>query len=334
MTFISGIMSSPASLTSPSKSSLAPPQLSPIHRIGNHLPNQKRSYLTPTKTCSPLAKRIRAEMATSPDMRRGLLVRQLLQRMPGITVTAVDNKESSIIEISEEDCSVVEIEHKPANLSQVCEDDLDVVEEHDNEKTDLVEIPEVVRDEEDCEEDVGLIEKPVILVEKNHEDLEDKDKYKAGAATLVGGIGEKGKKEKIKNNKVSISWKSVRRLKRKTKLFIFNDCVDGKAEIYTVSQEDSQRMPVVLGGRRPMMLVPGIDYGLEEGEDVMVCPEEEREVRLATVEQYNIDSFCLEAGYLSLAEMAETPPVDNVVRKVKQKRRANGVKVRYYLGKF
>ena len=135
-------------------------------------------------------------------------------------------------------------------------------------------------------------------------------------------------------NKVSISWKSVRRLKRKTKLFIFNDCVDGKAEISTVSQEDSQRMPVVLGGRRPMMLVPGIDYGLEEGEDVMVCPEEEREVRLATVEQYNIDSFCLEAGYLSLAEMAETPPVDNVVRKVKQKRRANGVKVRYYLGKF
>ena len=77
-------------------------------------------------------------MATSPDMRRGLLVRQLLQRMPGITVTAVHNKESSIIEISEEDCSVVEIEHKPANLSQVCEDDLDVVEEHDNEKTDLV----------------------------------------------------------------------------------------------------------------------------------------------------------------------------------------------------
>ena len=126
----------------------------------------------------------------------------------------------------------------------------------------------------------------------------------------------------------------MRRLKRKTKLFIFNDCVDGKAEIWTVSQEDSQRMPVVLGGRRPMMLVPGIDYGLEEGEDVMVCPEEEREVRLATVEQYNIDSFCLEAGYLSLAEMAETPPVDNVVRKVKQKRRANGVKVRDDLGKF
>ena len=191
-----------------------------------------------------------------------------------------------------------------------------------------------MRAEEDFEEDVGLIEKPVILVEKNHEDLEDKDKYKTGAATLVGGIGEKGKKEKNKNNKVSISWKSVRRLKRKTKLFIFNDCVDGKAEIWTVSQEDSQRMPVVLGGRRPMMLVPGIDYGLEEGEDVMVCPEEEREVRLATVEQYNIDSFCLEAGYLSLAEMAETPPVDNVVRKVKQKRRANGVKVRDYLGKF
>ena len=136
-------MSSPVSLTSPSKSSLAPPQLSPIHRIVNHLPNQKRSYLTPTKTCSPLAKRIRAEMATSPDMRRGLLVRQLLQRMPGITVTAVDNKviekDSSVILISsEEDCSVLEIEHKPANLSRVCEDDLDVVEEHDDEKTDLV----------------------------------------------------------------------------------------------------------------------------------------------------------------------------------------------------
>ena len=139
MTLISGNMSSPVSLTSPSKSSLAPPVLSPIHRmIGNHLPTQKRSFLTPTKTCSPLAKRIRAEMATSPDMRRGLLVRQLLQRMPGITVTAVHNKESSIIEISEEDCSVVEIVHKPENLSLVCEDDLDVVEEHDDEKTDLV----------------------------------------------------------------------------------------------------------------------------------------------------------------------------------------------------
>ena len=270
-------------------------------------------------------------MATSPDMRRGVLVRQLLQRMPGITVTQVGNtpmeKDSSVIEISkEEDCSVLEIVQKPDNLYEVYEEDHYVVEVDDDEKNDLIEIPEVMRVAEDCEDDTGLVEKSVVLVDKNHDDLENKDKYKTGVE-LGGGIGGKGKKEKIKNNKISISWKPVSRLKRKTKLFIFNDCVDGKPEILTVSLENSQRMPVVLGGRRPMMLVPGIDYGLEEGEDVMVCPEEEKEVRLATVEQYNIDSFCLEAGYLSLAEMAETPPVDNVLRKVKQKRRANGIKV-------
>ena len=73
------------------------------------------------------------------------------------------------------------------------------------------------------------------------------------------------------------------------------------------------------------MVVPGLDYGLGEGEGVTLTEEEEREIRLANTETYALDSFVCDTGHLSDEERVETPGVARVVRRVR--RGQQGVKV-------
>ena len=93
--------------------------------------------------------------------------------------------------------------------------------------------------------------------------------------------------------------------------------------------ESNQKVPQVINGRRPYIVVPGVEYDIGEGEGVVMDTEEdEAEIRLARNEKYEMDSFVCDTGYLSDEEMVETPSVDKVISKVKQQRRANNIQAK------
>jgi len=120
---------------------------------------------------------------------------------------------------------------------------------------------------------------------------------------------------------------TVKRTKRLVRLFKFcSNSEEEKDEFQLIKALNNQTVPRVINGRKPFVVVPGIDYGLEAGEDVMDTEEDQIEVRLARNEKYEMDSFVCDTGYLSDEEMVETPTVDKVVAKVKQQRRANNIK--------
>ena len=90
----------------------------------------------------------------------------------------------------------------------------------------------------------------------------------------------------------------------------------------------SLQVPRVLGARRPTLVVPGLEYGLGEGEGVMLETDaEKREIHLANMENYALNSFVCDTGYLSEEEMVETPCVNRAVTRIKQKRKVKKVKV-------
>eukprot|EP00092_Neocalanus_flemingeri_P035340 GFUD01038450.1.p1 GENE.GFUD01038450.1~~GFUD01038450.1.p1 ORF type:complete len:444 (-),score=128.22 GFUD01038450.1:42-1373(-) len=134
----------------------------------------------------------------------------------------------------------------------------------------------------------------------------------------------------MKKKKVEIQWIPVKRIKRKTRLFLFGATVNGdKDEVIVEKAETNQKVPRVINGRRPFIVVPGVEYDLEEGEGVMANTEEEdAEMRLARNEKYEMDSFVCDTGYLSDEELMETPTVDKVISKVKQQRRANNIQAK------
>jgi len=133
-----------------------------------------------------------------------------------------------------------------------------------------------------------------------------------------------------KEKNIEIQWLPVKRNKRKTRLFLFGAPAKGEAdEVFVVSGENNQKIPRIINGRRPHIVVPGVEYDLEEGEGVMLdTEEEETEIRLARNEKYEMDSFVCDTGYLSDEEMVETPSVDKVASKVKQQRRANNIQAK------
>jgi len=119
----------------------------------------------------------------------------------------------------------------------------------------------------------------------------------------------------------------VKRTRRSVRFFKFcSNNEEEKDEFQLIKALNNQTVPLVINGRKPFAIVPGIDYGLEVGEDVMDTEEDQVEVRLARNEKYEMDSFVCDAGYLSDEEMMETPTMDKVVAKVKQQRRANNIK--------
>merc|ERR1712129_474269 len=127
-----------------------------------------------------------------------------------------------------------------------------------------------------------------------------------------------------------MQWTNVKRNKRRARFFIFGSKVKGeKAEVIVEKAENVQKVPSVINGRRPYIVVPGVDYDLGEGEGlVMDTEEDETEIRLARNEKYEMDSFVCDTGYLSDEEMVETPSVDKVISKVKQQRRANNIQAK------
>ena len=102
-----------------------------------------------------------------------------------------------------------------------------------------------------------------------------------------------------KEKKIEIQLTNIKRNKRKTRFFIFGSKVKGEKDEVTMEKADShQKVPSVINGRRPYIVVPGVEYDLEEGEGLVRDTEEDEiEIRLARNEKYEMDPFVCDTGY-------------------------------------
>jgi len=277
------------------------PPASPLQKIISRLPSslsiKRVSLASPTSSPSPSHKRLRADSSilSSPDMRREVLVKKVKQKLSSSLVGTKMGGDSTL---------------KLDDSVQI------ITDTNDNESLSLEE-----RD----------VKTSQLVGEVNQNKNKPNDNIKPASEELIPNEAKQVQQPKAsKSKKIEIKWTEVKRNKRKTRVFIFGSTVEGeKDEVIVEKAENNQKVPRVINGRRPYIVVPGVEYDLEEGEGVVMDTEEdETEIRLARNEKYEMDSFVCDTGYLSDEEMTETPSADKVISKVKQQRRANNIQAK------
>ena len=126
----------------------------------------------------------------------------------------------------------------------------------------------------------------------------------------------------------SVKWVEVSRTARKSRFYMIEatDEEEGFKAVHKAS--DHTKIPAGLNGKKPFLVVPGIDYGLEyeTGEDCADNLADEKEIKIIKNEKYFLDSFVCDVGYLSDDELNETPSLNKFESKVRRIRRANTIK--------
>ena len=300
----------PVPVSSLSRAGDAAPS-SPLQKIISRLPSPisiKRVSLTsPTSSPCPLNKRQKANdssVRSSPDIRRQILVKKVKQKLSsGVTISLVGSEVKN---------DVVELDSSIEIITDTNDNESLSLEERDNRNSKFVEAR--------GEDNLNKI-KPIDVIED-----EDTKPVETKTADISKPVQAKTCKEK----KIEIQWTNVKRNKRRARFFIFGSRVKGeKAEVIVEKAENIQKVPSVINGRRPYIVVPGVDYDLGEGL-VMDTEDDKTEIRLARNEKCEMDSFVCDTGtgYLYDEEMVETPSVDKVIMKVKQQRRANNIQAK------
>jgi len=281
----------------------ASPLLKIISRLPSSLSIKRVSLASPTSSPSPSHKRLRADSSvlSSPDMRREVLVKKVKQKLSsGSTISLVGTKmvKETTLKLDES----VEI----------------ITDTNDNESLSL--------EERDAKTGQIVGDEGEVNQNKN----KPNENIKPAVTEEPSEVKQVQQPKASKSKKIEIKWTEAKRNKRKTRFFIFGSTVDGeKDEVIVEKAENNQKIPRVINGRRPYIVVPGVEYDLEEGEGVVMDTEEdETEIRLARNEKYEMDSFVCDTGYLSDEEMTETPSADKVISKVKQQRRANNIQAK------
>ena len=264
---------------SPYNSSGGP--LSPIHQVASRLPASKRPNTISFSNAS-LAKRSKLDLRADSEssLRREVLVKQA-RTMPEVNVLRAGDKMKQALAIpqikilkagDDVECNInvsrdVQNSVKSSSSGEILEisDDTEIVVVPDS----SVELEELLQDSMPSPaKGEKYVEGEVIL-------------SKSPAVSKMANLEVepcKPKKTKKKREEVQVRWKDVRRSRRKTKYFSFCESFEGTIEVVTMGEVESKKVPVVLGGRRPLTLVPGLDYGLGEGEGMLLTEEEEKEV--------------------------------------------------------
>jgi len=147
---------------------------------------------------------------------------------------------------------------------------------------------------------------------------------------------DEDKKLELNLKENNILEKIVKRSKRKNRVYIFVDDAheeNERVEKTVIKSQKVEKVPKDINGRKPFWLVRGIQYDLGEGVGVDL-EEDEEVVKKYRNEKYDMDSFCMEAGYLSEDEMFETPKNDKIISKMRTKRRAQSAKSTLRFGKI
>jgi len=286
---------------------------SPLHKIISRLPSPisiKRVSISSPHSSSSKKRQKTSDggVMSSPDMRRDVLVKQVRKKLSsGVQISLVRNNQ---------DKDVLELDNSVEILTDTNDNDSLSLEEREIKNSKPTITPE-------CHDDFSNKKTPA---DDDKVIIHDGKPVEIVSNDLSRPVNTKACKDK----KIEIQWRNVKRSKRKTRFFLFSSKIEGEKDEVTVEKAaDNQKVPRVINGRRPYIVVPGVDYDLEEGEGIIMDTEEdETEIRLARNEKYEMDSFVCDTGYLSEDELMETPTVDKVINKVKQQRRANNIKAK------
>ena len=242
---------------------------------------------------SPPLKRQRTSSSNSPDMRRKLLGKTLEQNL------------EKKLESKKYDSSIASRDVFSVSLDEI------------DETNHVVEESKSMCYKDPSEED---------------EEVEKKSPTLSPSATQKTTNCNSLKPETEEVASTTVQWLQVSRTRRKARFYKI-EATDDDEEGFTAvhKSSDHTKIPVGLNGKKPFMVVPGIEYGLgyEAGEDCadgLAEENDEKEIKLIKNEKYSLDSFVCDVGYLSDDELNETPSLDPVEKKVRRVRRANNIK--------
>jgi len=267
-----------------------------------------------SKLAKPKRKRLSSSSSchSSPDIRKKVLVKSVERKIADVK----SSKNESVIELDETIDEITnEKNHEAESVSL-------------DEQAEKFEVfPRVDVDPSNIHEEVVDVDSDPLNIHDEVIDLVDMSINEAlKKEEAEKESGDKSEEKLVKTNEVT--WIKVRRLKRKLHFYSIKASAEDEAFRLIKRSDENNLVPSCLNGRKPLAIVPGIDYGLDEevvGE-VLDDKADEEELNMIRKENYLLDSFCCDTGYLSDEELNETPSSNKTVSKVKQIRRANNIK--------
>ena len=300
-----------------------------------HISISKASGIQPVGAGSPTLKRKRSSSTSSPDIRRKILERTVETKFSSSVMIQEHMKRnvltnpSDIISISP-DGSVCSLEE----INDEC------FEEEERSIIDLVDISVL----DLVDESIELAEaSSANKIDLSPKDVQNSPKKKvkiqkqalsslasAKPASLTN-IPKESPRNELKDPNKQVQWVEVKRKRsrRKTKIYFIEAKSEDEGFKAVYKSGEKLFIPSCVNGRKPFSIVPGIDYSLEcDAEEVgeALAENDDKELKLIQNENYLLDSFCCDTGYLSDEELNETPNPNRIISRVKQQRRANNIK--------
>ncbi len=302
-----------------------------------HISISKAGYVQSGGPGSPPLKRKRSSSLSSPDIRRKVLESKLsssvmIQEHLKCHKKVIGSQKSifSVSSSNSLDCSLEE-----NNEEGFEEDEKSVIELVDNSIIELVdqsiELAEGSLVEKTAPSPSKDVLKSPIKVQVPSPSIPKQVLASPASLNLI--TPTKSQKASPENNlqdpSKEVQWVEVKRSKRKLRIYFIEAKSEDEGFKAVYKAGEKFPIPSCVNGRKPFSIIPGIDYNLEvDVEEVgeALAENDDKELKLIQNENYLLDSFCCDTGYLSDEELNETPNPNKIVSKVKQQRRANNIK--------
>lgn len=303
-----------------------------------HISISKTSYVQSGAggTGSPPLKRKRSSSTSSPDIRRKVLERTVESKLSSSVMIQEHLKSHKNVIVSQPDIFSSSLDCSLEENNDECfeEDEKSIIDLVDNSIIDLVdqsiesvEETPVQKTASSPSKDVSMSQSPKQFPSSPKQVLE------TPPAPTNHVAPAKSQKESpqihLKDPSKEVQWVEVKRSKRKLRIYFIEAKSEDEGFKAVYKAGDKFPIPSCVNGRKPFSIVPGIDYNLEvDVEEVgeALAENDDKELKMIQNENYLLDSFCCDTGYLSDEELNETPNPNKIVSKVKQQRRANNIK--------
>jgi len=297
-----------------------------------HISISKTGYVQPGGTGSPPLKRKRSSSTSSPDIRRKVLERTVESKLSSSVMIQEHLKSHKNVSVSQPDisssldCSLEE------NIEECFEEaEKSIIDLVDNSIIDLVDQSIESVEGSLVQKTASSPSKDVSKSPKKSPSISQQNLASPAPTNLIAPT--KSQKESPENNvkdpSKKVQWVEVKRSKRYLRIYFIEAKSEDEGFKAVYKAGEKFPIPSCVNGRKPFSIVPGIDYNLEvDVEEVgeALAENDDKELKMIQNENYLLDSFCCDTGYLSDEELNETPNPNKIVSKVKQQRRANNIK--------
>jgi len=292
-----------------------------------HISISKAGYVQTGGTGSPPLKRKRSSSTSSPDIRRKVLERTVESKLSSSVMIQEHLKSHTNVLVSQPDIFSSSLDCSLEENDEECfeEDEKSIIDLVDSSIIDLV------------DQSIELVEgslvkktasSPSTDVPKSPKSI---PKQIPAPKNLVAPTRsqKESPENHVKDPSKEVQWVEVKRSKRNLRIYFIEAKSEDEGFKAVYKAGEKFPIPSCVNGRKPFSIVPGIDYNLavdveEVGE--ALAENDDKELKMIQNENYLLDSFCCDTGYLSDEELNETPNPNKIVSKVKQQRRANNIK--------